>query len=461
MVASRTLVNRSVIAPYALLPGGWAADVRIDIDADGTIARITPASPPGDATLLNGPTLPGMPNVHSHAFQRAFAGRAERSVTGDDSFWTWRTAMYGLAGRISPDDLEAIAAQLYVEMLEGGYTAVGEFHYVHHDVGGRRFADPAEMASRLLAAAETAGIGITLLPVFYRWSGFRKAPPLPEQARFVTGPDEFLALLDALEPLCRTATRRLGIAPHSLRAVAPDELRAVIAALDERDPHAPIHLHIAEQTAEVEAALEAYGMRPVEWLIEHTALSNRWCLIHATHVNADEIDALAPTGAVVGLCPTTEANLGDGIFPLGAWLAAGGAAAIGSDSHVSVDVAEELRWLEYGQRLRTRRRAVTASPEALYAQTARCGGRAVGRPVGTLAAGSRADLVVLDAAGAALCGGEVETLVDRYVVAGGRDPIRDVYAGGVRVVEAGRHRRRDAVARRFRATLGRLELLAK
>jgi len=402
-----------------------------------------------------------MPNVHSHAFQRAFAGRAERRLTGDDSFWTWRSAMYELAQRITPDDLEAIAAQLYVEMLEGGYTAVGEFHYVHHDVGGRPFANRAEMAHRLLAAAEAAGIGITLLPVFYRWSGFHKAAPLSEQARFVTDLDGFLQLLDALEPLCRTPNRRLGIAPHSLRALAPDDLRAVVGALDERDPEAPIHLHIAEQTAEVEASLAARGMRPVEWLVEHLTLSERWCLVHATHVNAAEIDALAPTGAVVGLCPTTEANLGDGVFPLGAWLAAGGATAIGSDSHVSVDVAEELRWLEYGQRLRMRRRAVTASPEALYCDAARCGGRAVGRPVGTLAAGARADFVVLDADGPALCGGEVSAIVDRYVIAGGRDPIRDVYVGGVRVVEAGRHVRRDAIGRRFRATLARLERAAK
>ncbi len=438
------------------MPGGWASDVRIDIDAEGTIARITPDSPRGGATLLHGPTIAGLPNVHSHAFQRAFAGRAERARFATDSFWTWRAAMYGLAARITPDDLEAIAAQLYVEMLENGYTAVGEFHYVHHDVGGRPFAQRSEMAQRLLAAADQSGIGITLLPVFYRWSGFRHAPPLPEQARFVNDLDAFMLLVDELAPLCAGPNRRLGIAPHSLRAVSADDLRAVIAALDARDTDAPIHLHAAEQTAEVEASLDTYGMRPVEWLAAHVDLSARWCLIHATHVNADEIATLAASGAVVGLCPSTEANLGDGIFPLGAWLDADGALAIGSDSHVSVDAAEELRWLEYGSRLRGQRRTVAASPESLYVGAARGGGRALGRPIGELAAGSRADLVVLDADAPALCGGDTATIVDRYVVAGGRDALHDVYVGGRHVVASGQHRERAAIAQRYRATLAKL-----
>lgn len=430
--------------------------MRIDIDADGTIAAITPASPDAAATLLDGPVVAGMPNVHSHAFQRALAGRVERRITGADSFWTWRDAVYGLANRMTPDDLETIAAQLYVEMLEAGYTAVGEFHYVHHDIGGIPFSRRSEMAQRLLAAAHATGIGMTLLPVLYRWSDFGKAPPRREQARFINDVDEFLAIVDELAPLCRTPNRRLGIAPHSLRAVAPDDLRAVLAAVDERDPDAPIHLHIAEQTAEVEASVAAYGMRPVEWLVMHAALSSRWCLIHATHMNAGEIDALAPTGAIAGLCPTTEANLGDGPFSLGSWLAAGGAIAIGSDSHVSVDVGEELRWLEYVQRLRSRQRTIAASPEALYIDAARSGGRALGRAIGTLAAGQRADFIVLDAADPALTGGDHTTLLDRYIVSGGRHALRDVYAGGERVVAVGRHRLRDPVAARFRATLAKL-----
>jgi formimidoylglutamate deiminase len=422
------------MAPDALLTDGWAHDVRIEIDADGTMTRITPGAPRTDAPRLDGPVIAGMPNVHSHAFQRAFAGRAERRLTDADSFWTWRQAMYGLAQRISPDDMEAIATQLYVEMLESGYTAVGEFHYVHHGVDGRPYARRSELAQRLLAAADAAGIGITLLPVFYRWSGFGQRAPLPEQARFINDFDGFLEIVDELAPWCRTPNRRLGIAPHSLRAVGPDDLRAVVAALDERDPGAPIHLHIAEQIAEVEASL-------------------RWCLVHATHVTHTELETLAATGAVAGLCPTTEANLGDGIFPLEPWLRAGGSLAIGSDSHVSVDVGEELRWLEYGQRLGSGRRTIAPSPEALYLAAARGGGTALGRPIGALAAGMRADFVVLDAAAPAVCGGDLTTLVDRYVIRGGRETLRDVYVGGVRVVEAGRHQRRDAIARRYRATV--------
>ena len=449
------MINSSLIAPYALLPGGWTADVRIDIDADGSIASITPASPRDGATLLNGPAIAGMPNVHSHAFQRAFAGCAERSVTGDDTFWTWRRAMYGLAARLDPDDLEAIAAQAYVEMLEAGYTAVGEFHYLHHDRDGRPYTRRSEMGQRLLAAADRAGIGITLLPAFYRWSGFTKAPPLPEQVRFINDLDAFVELIDELAPWCGTPDRRLGIAPHSLRAVGADDLRAVLGALDERDPAAPVHLHIAEQAAEVEAAIEALGMRPVAWLADHVELSRRWCLIHATHVNAAEIDLAAPTGTIAGLCPTTEGNLGDGMFPLAAWRAAGGGIAIGSDSQVSRDVGEELRWLEYGQRLRSRRRAVAPSPETLYVEAARFGGRALGRPIGVLAAGGRADFVVLDAEDPTLCG-DIETLLDRYIIAGSRRALRDVYVGGVQVVEAGRHRRREAIARSYRATLAKL-----
>ncbi len=450
------MAKSSVVAPYALLPGGWAETVRIEIDADGTIARITPASPPTGATLLPGPVVPGMPNVHSHAFQRAFAGHAERRLTGRDSFWTWRTAMYELAGSIAPDDLEAIATQLYVEMLEAGYTAVGEFHYVHHAADGRPYTPRSEMAQRLILAADAAGIGITLLPVLYRWSDFGSAPALPQQARFLNAVEAFFTLFDELAPWCQTPNRRLGIAPHSLRAVAPDDLRAAVAALDARDPTAPIHLHIAEQQAEVDAALATTGQRPVAWLAEHVPLSSRWCLVHATHVDAAEIAAVAPTGAIAGLCPTTEANLGDGLFPLEAWTRAGGTIAIGSDSHVNVDVAQELRWLEYGQRLAHQRRTIAASPEALFIASARGGGQALGRPIGTLAVGARADFLVLDAEAPAVYGLDAAGILDRFVTRGGPPIVRDVYVGGTRVVEGGRHRRRGAIAQRYRQTLAKL-----
>ncbi|GAC1404425.1 MAG: formimidoylglutamate deiminase [Candidatus Velthaea sp.] len=449
-------VSKRFIAPYALLPAGWACNVRIDVDPDGSIASITPDSPSGDASLLAGPVIPGMPNVHSHAFQRAFAGRAERSSGERDSFWTWRRAMYALAARITPDQLAAIAAQLYVDMLEAGYTAVGEFHYLHHDAGGVPFATRSEMAQQLLYAADETGIGMTLLPVFYRWSGFREQPPRPEQARFINDLDGFMRLFDELAPLCRTPNRRLGIAPHSLRAVSPGDLRAALAALDERDPGAPIHIHAAEQTAEVEAAVEMLGGRPVEWLLQHAAVDARWCIVHATHINAGEVTALAASGAVAGVAPTTEANLGDGIFPLELWRAAGGATAIGSDSHVSVDPAEELRWLEYTQRLRTHRRAIAPSPEALYVETARGGGRALGRPIGAIVAGGRADFVVLDANAPTLHGADAPTILDRFIIAGGPRTIRDVFVGGARVVERGRHVERESITARYRHAMSSL-----
>jgi formimidoylglutamate deiminase len=449
-------VSKSIIAPYALLPSGWERDVRFDIDRTGTITGITPASPTQSATLLAGPIIPGMPNTHSHAFQRAFAGRAERATSNDDSFWTWRSAMYDLANRITPDDLEAIAAQLYIEMVCAGYTSVCEFHYVHHAPGGRRYDDPAEMSLRLLAAADTAGIGMTLLPVFYHSSDFGGAPALLEQARFVHDVEGFMALFDALAPRCATSQRRLGIAPHSLRAVDAEHLQALIAALEERDPLAPIHIHIAEQQREVLASLATNGARPVEWLLANAHVDERWCLVHATHMTEEETAAVAQSGATVAICPTTEGNLGDGFFPLAAYLNDHGHLSIGSDSHVSVDPAEELRWLEYAQRLRSHRRAITTSPEAIYVRTARDGARATGRAVGELAIGRRADFLVLDAEHPSIIGPDIETIVDRWITSGRQNCLRDVFIGGEHVVIEGKHPRSDAVAARFRKTMAAL-----
>jgi formimidoylglutamate deiminase len=447
-----TEYSQTLVAANALLPDGWARDVYLEITADGRFASVTPNSQQDGAPFLPGAIIPGMPNVHSHAFQRALAGRVESLIDGADSFWSWRSGMYALANTITPDDCEAIATQVYVEMLEAGYTSVGEFNYVHHDRDGTPFAVRSEMAQRLLSAAETAGIGITLLPVFYRWSGFGRAEPLPEQRRFVTDIDTFAAMLDELRPLCATPTRRLGIAPHSLRAVTLDDLRDVISALDSRDVDAPIHMHLAEQTAEVDACVSAYGLRPAAWLCEHVALSPRWCAIHATHLTAAEMNTLASTGTTVGVTPTTEANLGDGIFALQAWTGAGGALAIGSDSHVSVNVTEELRWLEYIQRLKTQRRTISESPEALYVAAARGGARALGRPIGNIAAGARADFVVLDPSAPSVAGHDVSGLLDRYVTTGGRGALREVYCGGRRVVADGRHLDRERIAARYRLT---------
>ena len=347
-------------AECALLPSGWARNLLFEINSNGAIESATADAEPGDAQRLSGPVIPGMPNLHSHAFQRAMAGLAERAGPSDDSFWTWRQVMYGFVGRLSPDHVEAIAAQLYVEMLKSGYTAVGEFHYLHHGPDGSPYDDACEMSHRVIAAAKAAGIGITHLPVLYAHGGFGDAAASPGQRRFLHGAEDFMALVDDLIARYHHDPEvRIGIAPHSLRAVSPELLSQTVAALDARDGAAPIHIHIAEQQLEVDDCIAWSGARPVQWLLDPAAVSRRWCLIHATHMTGEETLALARSGAVAGLCPTTEANLGDGLFPLFAYLAAGGALGVGSDSHISVSPTEELRWLEYGQRLAGERRNIT------------------------------------------------------------------------------------------------------
>ena len=421
---------RRWFADWALTPAGWARDVLLEADARGTLLRVEPGAgdAAGDVERLDGIVVPGLPNVHSHAFQFALAGRAERAGPdhgapgGGDSFWTWREAMYGFLAELDPDGIEAIATRLYRAMLARGYTAVGEFHYVHHAPDGRRYADPAETSRRLLRAAETAGIGITLLPVYYEDGGFGGTPPGERQRRFLHDPDGFAGLLEALAPEFRDRPdRRLGIAPHSLRAARPERLRAAVAALDRLDPTAPLHIHVAEQPKEVADCLAWCGRRPVELLFDTVPVDARWCLVHATHLSESERQAIARSGAVAGLCLTTEANLGDGLFPAAAYLAEGGVIGIGSDSHVSVDPAEELRWLENGQRLFSGRRTVLADgPGAsvgvgLLQRVCRGGAAALGRPIGALEPGRRADFVVLqDTAG---FGDDPTELVDRWIFA--------------------------------------------
>lgn len=423
---------RRWFADWALTPAGWVRDVLLEADARGTLLRVEPGAgardAAGDVERLDGVVVPGLPNVHSHAFQFALAGRAERAGPdhgapgGGDSFWTWREAMYGFLGDLDPDGIEAIATRLYRAMLARGYTAVGEFHYVHHAPDGRRYADPAETSRRLLRAAETAGIGITLLPVYYEDGGFGGTAPGERQRRFLHDPDGFAGLLEALAPEFRDRPdRRLGIAPHSLRAARPERLRAAVAALDRLDPTAPLHIHVAEQPKEVADCLAWCGRRPVELLFDTVPVDARWCLVHATHLSESERQAIARSGAVAGLCLTTEANLGDGLFPAAAYLAEGGAIGIGSDSHVSVDPAEELRWLENGQRLFSGRRTVLADgPGAsvgvgLLQRVCRGGAAALGRPIGALEPGRRADFVVLqDTAG---FGDDPTELVDRWIFA--------------------------------------------
>jgi formimidoylglutamate deiminase len=450
-------------AESALLPEGLADGVRLEVDVRGNLSAVEVGAEPGDAERLGGVALPGMPNVHSHAFQRAMAGLAERLAPGEASFWTWREVMYRFLERIGPDELRAIAAQVYVEMLEAGYTAVGEFHYLHHQPDGRPYADPAELSCAILEAHESSGIGLTHLPVLYMAGGFGGVPPEPAQRRFVHDPDRFTDLLQRLAPrFADNPDLRLGLAPHSLRAVPDQALRDVAALADAIDPAAPIHIHVAEQVKEVRDCLEWCGARPVRHLFETAPVGPRWCLVHASHMEDAETAILARSGAVAGLCPTTEANLGDGLFNLGGYLAAGGRFGIGSDSHVSISPIEELRWLEYGQRLDTLRRLVAASEEQphcgarLWRDAQAGGAQALGRRIGRLEPGYRADLIRLDAAHPILAGRSGATLLDALVFSGNANLVRDVMIGGRWLVRDGRHLRRDDIAEAYRTALRRL-----
>jgi formimidoylglutamate deiminase len=442
----------------ALLETGWARDVLIGIEGR-TIASIQVGVPaPASAERFEGAAVPGAANVHSHAFQRAMAGLAERRGPDDDDFWTWREVMYRFLARLTPDDVEAIAAMAYVEMLEAGFTAIGEFHYLHNAPDGARYADPAEMGARIVAAAETSGIGLTLLPSFYAHGGCGGRPPTPGQTRFLSTLDNFWTLMEASR---RHASRlngaMLGVAPHSLRAVDAPELAALLAQWTE----GPVHIHAAEQTREVDECLAWSGARPVQWLLDNADVDERWCLIHCTHMTAHESRRLAQSGAVAGLCPITEAHLGDGIFEAPRYFDASGRIAVGSDSNVRIALNEELRTLEYGQRLRERRRnrlgpAGASIGRHLFDAARRGGAQGLGITGGELAAGRAADIVVLDASHAALAGRTGDALLDAWIFAAGDGCVRDVFVGGQRVVEAGLHRRRHEVLPRFRTAMHRL-----
>ncbi len=435
-----------LFADHALLPDGWQQDVLLSWDEHGVLSEVrTGAVCPQGVARASGPLAPGMPNLHSHAFQRAMAGLTEYRANPSDSFWSWRDLMYRFALKLSPDALGAIARWLYVEMLKCGYTSVCEFHYVHHLPDGARYARQEELARRVVDAARAAGMGITMLPVAYQYSGFGETPPRDDQRRFINTPDQLLGLLDALRASApEHAGLRYGVAPHSLRAVSEPGLRALLAGLP---ADAPVHIHIAEQTAEVDDCLRTTGARPVQWLFDRFAVDRRWCLVHATHVDAAETAALAASGAVAGLCLTTEANLGDGFFPAVDYLAQGGAIGIGSDSHASVDWRAELRLLEYGQRLVRRERNVLADAaqpqvaDRLYAAALDGGARASGRAIGALRVGHRADWIVLDPDHPSLMErGSALWLSGAVFAEHGDTPVLDVYTGGERVVTARRHR---------------------
>lgn len=441
----------------ALTPEGWQSDVRISLEA-GRIASVTEGSPPGEADERHAIGIAGMGNLHSHAFQRGMAGLAEFRGAQADTFWTWRETMYRFALSMNPDDAEAVAAQLYVEMLEAGFARVGEFHYLHHDRDGRPYGDIAEMAQRIMQAADETGIGLTLLPVFYAHSTFGSAPPTPGQRRFICSLDRFERLLEATrKAAARLNGANVGVAPHSLRAVTPEELGAVAAMAGD----GPIHIHVAEQVKEVEDCLAWSGARPVEWLLGHAAVDRRWCLIHATHMTEAETHAMAASGATAGLCPVTEANLGDGAFNGPLFVQAGGRFGVGSDSNVRIGVADELRQLEYAQRLRDRARNVMAigggsTGRALFDAAISGGAAALGVSPGGLIAGASADIVSLRADHPALYGRDGDALLDAWIFAGSNEVVDCVWARGVKRVADGRHYRRDTVRARFHAAVKRL-----
>lgn len=444
-------------AERALLPTGWATDVRLEVGADGVLQSVH-SQASGDGTeRLNGPLLPGMPNLHSHAFQRLMAGLAEVAGNPNDSFWTWRELMYRLVGKLSPEQIQVISRQLYIEMLKSGYTSVAEFHYVHHDLDGRPYANPAELALRISQAASDSGIGLTLLPVLYSHAGFGGQPPSEGQRRFIHSTDSYLNLQQNLaQALAEQPSQRLGLCFHSLRAVTPEQIGQVLAA---SDATSPVHIHIAEQQKEVDDCLAWSKQRPLHWLFEHVPVDKRWCLVHATHANAEEVRLMAASQAVAGLCLTTEANLGDGIFPAVDYLAQGGRLGIGSDSHVSVSVAEELRWLEYGQRLRDQKRNRLQRSDqpnigrSLYDAALAGGAQALGQPIGELAVGKRADFVVLDGADPYIACAKGDAILNRWLFAGGDRQVRDVMVAGQWRVRDGRHPDEHASAQAFAGVL--------
>ena len=449
---------KRLILDHALLPSGWAQDVGIDIE-NGTIRAVHPKASPDSRERICGVALPGLPNLHSHTFQRGMAGLAETRGPQGDSFWTWRQVMYRFLGHLTPDDVEAIAAFAMMEMLEGGFTALAEFHYLHHDTEGRPYADPAELAGRIAAAADETGMGLTLLPVFYAQGGFGGVAPSEGQRRFISDVTSYQRLLEgARKAAAGLEDAAVGVAPHSLRAVTPESLDAVVGLAD----GGPIHIHVAEQVKEVEDCIVWSGRRPVAWLLDHAPVDSRWCLIHATHLEPAETRGLAATGAVAGLCPITEANLGDGIFEGIDFLAAGGWFGVGSDSNIEISAPGELKQLEYSQRLKHRGRNLLAQREgqstgrSLYERASAGGARALARCIGTIEAGRRADIVVLDATHPDLTALSGDRWIDAYVFVAGKAAIDRVIVGGKTLVKQGRHHGRDAIRSRYVRTMTRI-----
>lgn len=448
-------IVKSWLAQNVLLPEGWAENVRLTVADDGVIASLESlgstdpsASPTANAATderLEGWVVPTVPNLHSHAFQRGIVGRTERQGhSGQDDFWTWRETMYDFVGRLGPDDVEAIARLAYAEMLRFGYGAVVEFHYLHHAADGTRYDDPFELSRRLAAAAAAVGIRLTLVPVVYERSGFDDGPLGPAQRRFAMTADDVLKSVEELRSTSDPARLKVGVGVHSLRAARPESLRA-IAEWAQSNADAVVHLHIAEQPAEVSACLATHGARPVEWLLANAPVDERWCAVHATHMSPSERDGLAASGAVAGLCPTTEADLGDGVFDLAGYESAGGVWGIGSDSQVSCAPADELRTLEYGQRLTRGTRIVAGrgtgaartNGRALFDGSTVTGPQTTGHRIGRIEVGAAADLVVLDAGHARFAGLVGDQVLDAWILGAAHDAVDRVAVGGEWVVRDG------------------------
>lgn len=444
----------------AWLPDGWHRNVVISVDPSGDIVDVSSDDVVTTARMVNGAAIPGMPNGHSHAFQRALAGLAERRGASTDTFWSWRDIMYRLAGRVTPESLNAIAAQVYADMLKAGYTAVCEFHYLHHQPDGTAYDDPLVMCHSLIDAAATAGIGLTLLPTLYQTADFEGAEAVGVQKRFVMQTQDYLSMIGKMRPAPQHAAQiEVGIAFHSLRAVP---LQTIKEVLDAHPNAKSIHIHVAEQEKEVARCLEVLGRRPVECLLDTVAVDQRWSLVHATHASNPELQAIAASGAKVVLCPSTEANLGDGAFATAEYVRAGGAFSIGSDSHIRLSPCEELRWLEYQARLANRKRTILA-PEAgqsigafLWRRACEAGAQSSARQIGSLKAGCRADVVVLDSSAPCFMGRVEDVLMDTFVFAAPANAVRDVMVGGRWLVQDGRHFAETAIAAGYRRALGKL-----
>lgn len=451
----------SLFAHHALLPQGWTSNVRLHWNESGDLNLVEQGAALQAHENRAQFVLPGMTNLHSHAFQRAMAGMTEMAGEGKDSFWTWRDLMYRYALHIKPEQIQAIAAQLYAECLRHGYTAVCEFHYLHRDQDGSFYARPAEMAERVIAAAEQTGMGISMLPVLYSYADFGEQALRHDQRRFSTNVAEIMQLIEALEGK-RNAQVEIGVAPHSLRAASISQIRELVAALP---TGRPIHIHIAEQQKEVDACIAYSGKRPVELLLDSGLVNERWCLVHATHLSKAEVQGIAASGAVAGICTTTEGNLGDGFFDLPDYIAANGRFGVGSDSHVSQSPVEELRWLEYGQRLRLQGRNIASIAgkrkvgDFLYQAALQGGAQASGRKLGQLSVGYRADILVLDDQHPNLAGVDSADVLNTWIFAGNDNLVRDVYVGGQQVVENGKHRQQAETQAAYALCMRALRML--